>query len=82
MKIIHLIIKTIGLIIVPQAIWYTLTAFGYGAQSLSNLIEIPIILLVSIISALQIKKINYPYLIGFMILFSFLLRTFMPLIPE
>ena len=75
----------------PVIFWFLLTASGFGAQSISNIIEIPIlnILTVSVCTVLIFvqpdlllsKKKRYLILSAFIVL-TFLLRAFMPVIPE
>lgn len=73
-------------------IWMSLTSFGYGAQSLSNIVEIFWILVVSVLICYmkvfiidrkldKPKKTTY-YLMALLALAAFLSRTFMPVLPE
>jgi hypothetical protein len=74
------------------ALWILLTGTGYGAQSLSNLVEIFWILLATIVLAyLKVfivdRKLHKPKqatytLMALLTIVSFLLRTFMPVLPE
>lgn len=72
--------------------WFVLTSLGFGHQSLAHLFELPIILIFSLI-ILYLRvfifdkyKKNYrlnSYLTVCMgLIFVFLLRTFMPYLPE
>nr|BAM62440.1 putative uncharacterized protein 1 [uncultured microorganism] len=73
-------------------LWISLTAFGYGAQSLSNIIEIFWILAAAIVLCyskvfIVDRKIRKPKkatysMIALLALGAFLLRTFMPVLPE
>ena len=73
-------------------VWFLLTWLGFGAQSLSNLIEIFIILVAAIIATyikiLVIDKMSEQYLrntyvlIFLLMVLTFFLRWFMPLLPE
>lgn len=74
------------------ALWAALAALGFGAQSLANLIETPVIASVSVVAA-YLKFIVFdkrpalnPYgnvfAIAAVILATILLRTFMPVLPE
>ncbi|HIF9529891.1 hypothetical protein [Photobacterium damselae] len=78
--------------IISLFFWCFLASVGYGPQSLSNLIEIPILLIAGII-LLYVRvfiidryrkqpKQNSYIIIGLCIFFVLLLRTVMPLIPE
>ena len=72
--------------------WFIITASGHGHQSLSNFIEAPIALLFSLIllnirvfitdqSYKNYRKNSYVTM-AISLLFVFLLRSFMPFIPE
>ena len=73
-------------------LWFLLVWLGFGAQSLTNLVEIFIILVAVIIATyikvLVIDKIFQQYLrntylmIFILMTFTFSLRLFMPLLPE
>ncbi len=74
------------------ALWIGLTATGYGAQSLANIIEIFLVLSATIImSYLKVflidpklhraKQTTY-IMMGVLIVVVFLLRAFMPSLPE
>ncbi|MGB2709719.1 MAG: hypothetical protein WBC41_16405 [Pseudoalteromonas nigrifaciens] len=82
----------LALPIVVVAEWIAVTASGYGHQSLSQVIEVPIALLFSLV-AFNLRvfvadkfmpnyKINSYIVLALSILFVLLLRTFMPLLPE
>ena len=70
--------------------WILMTMSGLGAQSLSNLIEIPIVTAVGVILSYLVlllplfRKMKYRVLTTYalMLSFTFVLRLFMPLIPE
>lgn len=74
------------------AVWVLLTGFGYGPQSLSNLIEVFGLLAASIVLCylkvfLLDRQMGNPkqttyLLMALLVLGAFLLRTFMPLLPE
>ena len=74
------------------ALWIGLTATGYGAQSLANIIEVFWVLLATIVmSYLKVflidPKLHRPkqttyIMMGVLIIVVFLLRTFMPSLPE
>ena len=78
---------------VPSTVaWFFLTYFGYGAQSLSNIIEvlwlIGAAILLCYIKVLVIdrfikkpKATTYVFMI-FLVLGALLLRSFMPVLPE
>ncbi|PSU01474.1 hypothetical protein C9J51_06430 [Photobacterium iliopiscarium] len=78
--------------IVLLLVWTCLVSVGYGHQSLSHLIEIPILLMVSIIFLYvrvfivdryreQFKQNSY-IVLGLGVFFVLLLRTFMPFLAE
>ena len=78
---------------IPAAgVWVGLTRIGYGAQSLSNLIEIIIIGIASVVLPYMkiflvdpkygVPKKNTYILIAALVIASVLFRTFMPLLPE
>jgi hypothetical protein len=72
-------------------LWLGLTAFGYGSQSLSNIIEsfwlvgtgIRGYLKVFVLDSKRKKNIQHTYLLmAALALGAFMSRTFMPLLPE
>jgi hypothetical protein len=82
----------IGLPAFVVIFWLSVTASGYGHQSLSHLVEVPIALSVSLIFLysrvfifdrykLDFRHNSYIAL-GASLLFVILLRTFMPYLPE
>ncbi len=74
------------------ALWVGLTATGYGAQSLSNLFEVFLISFATIVmSYLKVflvdPKLDKPKqatytMMAILAVAAFLLRTFMPVLPE
>ncbi len=82
----------IGTPIFVILIWIAITAMGYGHQSLSQVIEVPIALMISLVifnlRVFVIDKYNQNYklnsytALGISLIFVFLLRSFMPFIPE
>jgi len=75
-------LKSALIVILPIIFWFCILATGYGAQSLSQLIEIPIVLIASITIAYYLKNQNIYKIIGAIFLFVLLLRCLMPQIPE
>ncbi len=76
-------IKKTTIILAPALFWVGLTALGFGAQSLSNLIELAVILMLSLLSALIPERfIGFKYLLIILLFITFLFRLFMPIIPE
>lgn len=74
------------------ALWMLLTAQGYGHQSLSHVIEVPTVLLATLIF-LYIRvfvldrvtsnhRLNSYAFLGVSLLSVLLIRTFMPYLPE
>ncbi|WP_418357511.1 hypothetical protein ACNH6B_16115 [Shewanella basaltis] len=72
--------------------WVAVTSSGYGHQSLSHIVEVPIVLILSIL-LLNIRvfivdrykknyKLNSYIVLGFGLTLVLLLRTFMPYLPE
>ncbi|WP_196140156.1 hypothetical protein [Aliikangiella sp. G2MR2-5] len=72
--------------------WVIITSFGYGHQSLSHFVEVPIALLFSLI-ALFVRvfildnyskkyRRNSVLVLALSLMFVFVLRTFMPYLPE
>lgn len=72
--------------------WFALVVQGYGAQSLANLVELPLVLAFSVFAAyvalwVGVKKLTWrdrSVYIAFVvvILFVVTVRTLMPVIPE
>ncbi len=69
-------------IFLPLVLWIGILYLGYGAQSLSQIIEIPIVLIGSLIIANFMESQKLYKVLAVLFLFVFLLRTFMPQIPE
>ncbi|WP_255554930.1 hypothetical protein [Moritella sp. 24] len=72
--------------------WIMVTYTGYGQQSLSHIIEVPIALVLNLIviniRVFIVDKIYYDHrknsliTLGLSLFIVFLLRTFMPFLPE
>ena len=75
-------IKALLLLIAPLFMWLSFVYMGYGPQSLTNMIEIPIVIVGSIIIAGFLYKQSTYKIFGAIFLFVFILRTIMPQIPE
>ncbi len=82
-------------LVLPVAVvcgWVAITVSGYGHQSLSHFIEVPIALLFSLVAfnlrVFAIDRLTTDYrknsyiVLALSIFFVFLLRTFMPFLPE
>ncbi|AGH80873.1 hypothetical protein PCNPT3_04655 [Psychromonas sp. CNPT3] len=78
--------------VVLPLFWVAVTATGYGHQSLSHIIEVPIVLIVSLL-LLNIRvfvidrykknyKVNSYIMLGFGFIVVLLLRSFMPYLAE
>jgi CDP-diglyceride synthetase len=73
-------------------LWVAITSTGYGHQSLSHIVEVPIVLLVSLvllyIRTFILDRINKKWrvnsfsILGLSLLCVWLIRTFMPYMPE
>ncbi|NQT60521.1 MAG: hypothetical protein HQ557_16210 [Bacteroidetes bacterium] len=80
----------LGAGLVGVSFWILIASLGIGPQSLSNLIETPIVAVTAVIIAyvkmflLESKKIKFATMISFgmIIIVVLALRLFMPLIPE
>lgn len=74
------------------ALWMLLTALGFGAQSLANLVETPMIAGIAVVVAYlkflvfdkgsALNSYGKLFAIVTVILATVLLRTFMPVLPE
>ncbi len=79
----HTFLKKTAIILLPSLFWLGLTTLGFGAQSLSNLIELVAVLVLSILcSFLPERFVRFKTLIIKLLCVAFLLRLFMPVIPE
>jgi hypothetical protein len=78
--------------IVLPLFWVAVTSSGYGHQSLSHIVEVPIALILGVIF-LNIRvfvidrykknyKVNSYMILGLGLILVLLLRTFMPYLPE
>ena len=80
----------LGVSLAGVSFWILIASLGIGPQSLSNLIETPIVAAAAVFLAyikmflLESKKVKYATLIsyGMIIIIVMALRLFMPLIPE
>ena len=73
-------------------LWICIVSFGYGHQSLSHIIEVPIALLISLLllymrvfildKCNENNKMNSLLIFGLGLVVVLLLRTFMPYLPE
>lgn len=70
------------IIIIPLIIWFILVTLGVGPQSLVHLVEIPIVLVVSVVVCFFVTEKNFIVLLLALISFVVLLRLLIPLIPE
>ena len=69
-----------------------LTALGFGAQSLANLVETPVVALVSVVAAYvkffifdkssALNTYGKIFAVAAVMLATIVLRTFMPVLPE
>jgi hypothetical protein len=74
---------TFILLFSPTLFWVAVTAAGFGAQSLANLIEIPVVLTISLgLAVIPERWISYRAKMAIAIAFVLLLRMFMPVLPE
>jgi len=74
------------------ALWIGLAASGYGAQSLSNIVEVILIIIAAVVmSYMKVlvidRKFHKPVqttytMMAILAVVTFLLRTFMPNLPE
>jgi hypothetical protein len=81
-----------SLAVLPLAVWVLLVSFGMGPQSLSNLIELPIVSLVVVVlyyarvffldRMLQRHRAASIVTVALSTLFPLALRLSMPLLPE
>jgi hypothetical protein len=76
---------------VPVSFWVILTAAGVGAQSLSNFIEILVINIFTLITCTSVLILHFwslrsrkgkVFTLIILLLFTILIRLFMPIIPE
>jgi len=74
------------------ALWMLLTALGFGAQSLANFVETPMIAGVAVVAAYlkffvfdnisALSSYGKVFAIAAVMLATIVLRTFMPVLPE
>ena len=78
--------------IILPLFWGAVTSSGYGHQSLSHIVEVPIVLISSVL-LLNVRvfvvdrykknyKLNSYFVLGLGLILVLLLRTFMPYLPE
>lgn len=75
-------IKVLSIVILLIISWFGLIATGYGTQSLSQLIEIPIVLVASFTIGYLMKNHKLYRIITAVLMFVLILRCLMPQIPE
>jgi len=76
------ILAIIGIIVFTIFTWGGIMATGYGAQSLTNIIELPVLVVISLVVFFLMKKYQF-YQILLVIFFIILVtRILMPAIPE
>ncbi len=75
---------------IPAIIWLILTAFGIGSVSMTNVFEIPIVMLITVLACVILyfghfdslrTKNGRTLILVFLLIFVFLLRIFMPELP-
>ncbi len=77
------IVQKLGIVFLPAFFWTGLTALGFGAQSLSNLIELFGILLLSILACFIPERfVKFKYILITLLVIAFLARLLTPSIPE
>ncbi len=75
--------KKLSIIFLPSLFWIGLTALRFGAQSISNIIELLGVLVLSLISTLIPERvIKFRYLIIILLNIAFWARFLMSSIPE
>ncbi len=77
-------LKKLIILILPTTFWFILMFLGFGHQSLSHIIEIPIIFSLSVFGVLFHSEEKYNTTKTLIILFilTFLIRLWMPFLPE
>ncbi len=77
------LLKKMAVIFLPSVFWIGITALGIGAQSLSNIIEVVVIFILSILCAFIPERfIKFKYLLIILVIITFLVRILTPVIPE
>ena len=66
----------------PLLTWFVITTLGIGHQSLTHLIEIPIVFVISVVVCFFITEKNFKFLLPTLILLVILLRLLIPFMPE
>jgi len=74
--------KSLAIILLPVVFWFFVIATGFGAQSLSQIIEIPIVIVISIAVGYTMWDQKSYRILMVLFLLVFLLRWLMPGIPE
>lgn len=75
--------KKLSVLFLPSLFWLTLTALGFGSQSLTNLIELIALFVLSVILAfIPEKKLASKKILIFLFIITFLMRWLMPILPE
>lgn len=77
------IFKKLIILFLPSIFWIILTALGFGAQSIANLIELFVLLVLSLICVFIPENIiKFKYLLTLLLIIAFVSRLLMPIIPE
>lgn len=70
------------IVILSLVFWFCILATGFGEQSLGQILEIPIVIVVSVVIGYYMRNQNLFKVLSAIFLFVLLLRCFMPHIPE
>ena len=76
------LVRFIVLNIFSVAIWVAILATGYGAQSLTNILEVPIVIFITNLTLYFMRKSKIYEIMLVLIMLIVVLRLFMPALPE
>jgi len=74
-------LKALSIIVLPIVFWFCIIATGFGAQSLTHIIEIPIVFAFSIVIGYILRNLKTYEILTILFFLVFLLRLFMPCLP-
>lgn len=75
-------VRIMAITVLPLIFWICIIATGYGCQSLSQIVEVPIVYGLSLFVGYHARKLKIYQLISILFIVVILVRIFMPCIPE
>lgn len=74
--------KACIILFAPLVFWFLLIYMGFGPQSLTHILEIPVVIIITAITAYNMQHQKLYKILGTLFLLVFLLRALIPQLPE